>query len=382
MSTDHINERTALELRSLIKSTGELELSLAEVPVPQPAADEVLVRIEASPLNPSDLGLLFGAADMGSARASVSSGRPVVTARVPDAAMKAMARRLDVSMPVGNEGAGVVVAAGSSPAAQALLGKTVAMIGGAMYAQYRSIAAAQCLVLPEGATPADGASCFVNPLTALGMVDTMRREGHSALVHTAAASNLGQMLNRICQKDGIALVNIVRKQEQADLLKAMGATWVCVTSSPTFLSDLTEALAATGATIAFDATGGGRLAGQILGCMEAALSRQMTEYSRYGTNTLKQVYIYGGLDTGPTEFHRNFGFAWRMGGWLLFPYLQTIGPAAVEALKQRVAAELKTTFASHYAKEISLSEVLDLAMIARYNQRATGEKYLVNPARG
>ncbi len=237
-------------------------------------------------------------------------------------------------------------------------------------------------MLPEGATPADGASCFVNPLTALGMVDTMRREGHSALVHTAAASNLGQMLNRICQKDGIALVNIVRKQEQADLLKGMGATWVCVSSSPTFLSDLTEALASTGATIAFDATGGGKLAGQILGCMEAALARKMTEYSRYGTNTLKQVYIYGGLDTGPTEFHRNFGFAWRMGGWLLFPYLQTIGPAAVGALKQRVAAELKTTFASHYAQEISLSQVLDLAMIARYNQRATGEKYLINPARG
>jgi NADPH:quinone reductase len=380
MSIDD-NARAALELRSLIKSSGELELSLVEVAVPRPAADEVLVRIEASPLNPSDLGLLFGAADMGSAQASGGPGRPVVTARVPEAAMKAMAGRLDVSMPVGNEGAGVVVEAGSSAAAQALLGKTVALIGGAMYAQYRCIAADQCLLLPDGATPADGASCFVNPLTALGMVDTMRREGHSALVHTAAASNLGQMLNRICMKDGIALVNIVRKQEQADLLKSMGATCVCITSSPTFLQDLTEALAATGATIAFDATGGGRLAGQILGCMEAALGRKMTEYSRYGSNTLKQVYIYGGLDTGPTEFNRNFGFAWSMGGWLLFPYLQKIGPAAVQALKQRVAAELKTTFASHYAQEISLAQVLDLAMIARYNQRRTGEKYLVNPAR-
>jgi NADPH2:quinone reductase len=380
MSIDN-NERTALELRSLIKSSGELELSLAEVAVPRPAADEVLVRIEASPLNPSDLGLLFGAADMGSAQASGTPGRPVVKARVPDAAMKAMASRLDVSMPVGNEGAGVVVEAGSSAAAQALLGKTVALIGGAMYAQYRCIAADQCLLLPEGATPADGASSFVNPLTALGMVETMRREGHSALVHTAAASNLGQMLNRICMKDGIALVNIVRKQEQADLLKSMGATFVCVTSSPSFLQDLTEALAATGATIAFDATGGGKLAGQILGCMEAVLSRKMKEYSRYGSSTLKQVYIYGGLDTGPTEFNRNFGFAWSMGGWLLFPFLQKIGPAAVQALKQRVAAELKTTFASHYAGEISLAEVLDLDMIARYNQRKTGEKYLVNPAR-
>lgn len=376
------NERTALELRSLIKSSGELELSLAEVPVPRPAAGEVLVRMEASPLNPSDLGLLFGAADMRSATASGSPGRPMVTARVPEAAMKAMANRLDVSMPVGNEGAGVVVEAGSSAAAQALLGKTVALIGGAMYAQYRCIAADQCLLLPEGATPADGASCFINPLTALGMVETMRREGHSALVHTAAASNLGQMLNRICMKDGIALVNIVRKQEQADLLKAMGATWVCVTASPSFLQDLTEALAATGATIAFDATGGGKLAGQILSCMEAAISRNIKVYNRYGSSTLKQVYIYGGLETGPTEFNRNFGFAWSMGGWLLFTYLQKIGPAAVQALKQRVAAELKTTFASHYAREISLAEVLDLDMIARYNQRTTGEKYLINPGRG
>ena len=375
------NERTALQLRSLVKSGGELELSLVEVEVPRPAADEVLVRIEASPLNPSDMGLLFGAADMGSATASGRPGRPVVTARLPQAAMQAMASRLDVSMPVGNEGAGVVVEAGSSAAAQALLGRTVALIGGGMYAQYRRIAADQCLLLAEGATPADGASSFVNPLTALGMVETMRREGHGALVHTAAASNLGQMLNRICMKDGVALVNIVRKQEQADMLKAMGAPFVCISSSPSFLQDLTEALATTGATIAFDATGGGKLAGQILGCMESALARQMKEYSRYGTSTLKQVYIYGGLDTGATEFNRNFGFAWSMGGWLLFPFLQKIGPDAAQLLKQRVAAELKTTFASHYAHEISLAEVLDLGMIARYSQRATGQKFLINPAK-
>lgn len=373
--------RVSLELRSLLKSSGELELSLAEVAIPRPAADEVLVRIEASPLNPSDMGLLFGAADMNSVKASGGPGQPVVTARVSDAAMKAMASRLDVSMPVGNEGAGVVVEAGSSAAAQALLGRTVALIGGAMYAHYRCIAADQCLLLPEGATTADGASCFINPLTALGMVDTMRREGHSALVHTAAASNLGQMLNRICMKDGIALVNIVRRQEQANLLKAMGATWVCITSSPSFLQDLTEALAATSATIAFDATGGGKLAGQILGCMEAALSRKVTEYSRYGSSTFKQVYIYGLLDTSPTEFSRNFGSAWGLGGWLLFHYLEKIGATAVLALKQRVAAELKTTFASHYSREISLGEVLDPDMIARYSQRTTGEKYLINPAK-
>ncbi|WP_213955484.1 zinc-binding dehydrogenase [Variovorax sp. dw_954] len=373
----------ALQLRSLVKKNGELELSLASVPVPAPGPDEVLIRVKGSPLNPSDLGLLFGAADMSTAKASGSAAdRPVVTASVPEAGLRAMAGRLDESMPVGNEGAGVVVEAGSSPAAQALLGKTVAAIGGAMYAQYRAVPVAQTLLLPEGATAVDGASSFVNPLTALGMVETMRREGHSALVHTAAASNLGQMLNRICMKDGIALVNIVRKQEQADLLKAMGVKHVCDSSAPTFLQDLTDALAETGATIAFDATGGGRLGGQILGCMEAAINRTAREYSRYGSATHKQVYLYGGLDMRPTEFVRNFGMAWGMGGWLLFPFLNKIGPAAAEVLKQRVASELKTTFASHYSKEISLADVLDLGTIAVYNQRATGTKYLINPNRG
>jgi len=372
-------DRTTLELRSLITPSGELEVSLAEVTVATPGPDEVVVRLEAAPINPSDLGLLFGAADMGTAAVSGTPARPVVTARVPEAGMKAMAGRLGESMPVGNEGAGVVVEAGSSPAEQALLGKTVAVIGGAMYAQYRVIAADQCLRLPDDATPAEGASSFVNPLTALGMVETMKREGHTALVHTAAASNLGQMLQRICLKDGIALVNIVRRPEQVALLKSQGAVHVCDASAPTFLDDLTEALVATGATIAFDATGGGPLAGQILGCMEAALVRTATVYSRYGTSTHKQVYLYGGLDTRPTEFRRNFGMAWGMGGWLLFPFLQKIGPAAAQVLKQRVAAELKTTFASRYAGELSLPEVLTLGAIARYNQRATGEKYLIAP---
>ncbi|MDM0114730.1 zinc-binding dehydrogenase [Variovorax sp. J22R133] len=373
---------TNLQLRSIITQGGELELSLTNIPMPTPGPDEVLIRVEASPLNPSDLGLLFGAADMSTAKASGAAERPVVTAGVPEAAMRAMAGRLDQSMPVGNEGAGVVVAAGSSPAAQALLGKTVAAIGGAMYTQYRAVHVAQCLALPEGATATDGASCFVNPLTALGMVETMRREGHKALVHTAAASNLGQMLNRICMKDGIQLVNIVRKPEQAELLKGIGAKYVIDSSTPTFLQDLTDALAETGATIAFDATGGGKLGGQILGCMEAAINRTVKEYSRYGSNVHKQVYLYGGLDTRPTEFVRNFGMTWGMGGWLLFPFMQKIGPAAVETLKQRVASELKTTFASHYSKEISLAEVLDLDTIAVYNQRATGTKYLINPNKG
>jgi len=377
MSND--NPRRGLQLRSLIKPDGELELSLVSVDAPAPAPDEVVVRIEAAPINPSDMGLLFGAADMDTLRSTGSGTGAVTTARVPERAMRAMAGRLGQSLPVGNEGAGVVIDTGTSAAAQALLGKTVAVLGGAMYSQYRTIKDEQCLVLPPGATPAEGASCFVNPLTALGMVETMRREGHKALVHTAAASNLGQMLNRICIHDGIALVNIVRKPEQVALLRAAGAKHVCSSASPTFIEDLIQALVDTGATIAFDATGGGKLAGQILTGMEAALNRSAKEYSRYGSSTHKQVYLYGGLDTSPTEFTRNFGMAWGMGGWLLTPFLQRIGPHATQALKQRVADELKTTFASRYSAEISLAEALQPEAIARYGQRATGAKVLIHP---
>lgn len=376
------DNKTGLELRSLIKKSGELELSLASVPIPEPGPEEVLVRVEASPINPSDLGLLVGAADMSTAKASGSGDAAVVTAKVPDGAMKAMAGRLDESMPVGNEGAGVVVKAGSSEAAQALLGKTVAMIGGAMYAQYRCLRAKDVLPLPAGTTPAEGASCFVNPLTSLGMVETMRREGHKALVHTAAASNLGQMLNKICLKDGIGLVNIVRSSEQADILRKLGAKHVVDSSTPTFLDDLTNALVETGATLAFDAIGGGRLAGQILGCMESAINKTAKVYSRYGSSVHKQVYIYGGLDMRPTELVRNFGMTWGVGGWLLFPFLQKIGPADGARLRQRVVDELKTTFASHYTKVVSLQEALQLQNIAAYGKRATGEKYLINPNKG
>jgi len=378
----HNDARTGLQLRSLVKSTGDLELSLTSVPTPVPAANEVVVRVEAAPLNPSDLGLLFAGADMTKASQRGTKDQPLVAARVPEAALKSMAARFDVSMPVGNEGAGIVVEAGSSEAAQGLLGKTVAALGGAMYSQYRCVPVEQCLPLPKGATPAEGASSFVNPLTALGMVETMRGEGHKALVHTAAASNLGQMLNRICLKDGISLVNIVRNQAQVDLLRAMGAAHVCNSNSPTFVQDLIEALSATGATIAFDAIGGGKLAGQILMCMEAALLKKATQYSRYGSTTHKQVYIYGGLGQGPIELNRNFGMAWGVGGWLITPFLQKIGPAAAQRLKQRVATELKTTFASAYAGEVSLVEALDLKSIAVYGQVATGHKYLINPNKG
>ena len=370
---------TGLQLRSLIKSSGELQLSLAKVATPAPAADGVVVRVEAAPINPSDLGLLLGAADMTTARATGRAGSPVVLADVPPAMMKAMAGRLDESLPVGNEGAGVVIETGDLPAARALLGKTVAMIGGGMYAQYRCIKAADCLVLPKGASAAEGASSFVNPLTALGMVETMRSEGHTALAHTAAASNLGQMLNRLCIQDGIGLVNIVRNAKQAELLRGAGARHVCNSSDPTFTDDLARAIAETGATLAFDAVGGGRLASLILTAMEAAAVKSAKTYSRYGSNVHKQVYIYGGLDLRPTELLRSYGMAWGIGGWLLFPFLQKIGPAAAKKLRERVAAELHTTFASRYTKVISLQEALKLETIAAYAKRATGEKYLINP---
>jgi NADPH:quinone reductase-like Zn-dependent oxidoreductase len=371
--------KTGLQLRSLIKKSGELEISLVNLPTPEPSVDEVVVRVEASPINPSDLGLLVGAADMATAKTSGTKDAPIVTASVPEAAMRSMAGRLDESMPVGNEGAGTVIKTGSSEAAKALMGKTVAMIGGAMYSQYRTIRAGDCLVLPEGASAAEGASCFVNPLTSLGMVETMRREGHKALVHTAAASNLGQMLNKICLKDGVALVNIVRSREQAEILRKIGAKYVVDSTSPTFMDDLTSALVETGATLAFDAIGGGKLAGQILTCMEVAINKTAKAYSRYGSNVYKQVYIYGGLDLRPTEVNRTFGMTWGIGGWLLFPFLQKIGMADGLRLRQRVVAELKTTFASHYTQVVSLQEALELSHIAVYAKRATGEKYLINP---
>jgi NADPH:quinone reductase-like Zn-dependent oxidoreductase len=373
---------SGLQLRSLIKNSGELEISLLKVPTSEPGPDEVVVRVEATPINPSDLGLLTGAADLSTVKVSGSKETPVITAKIPEAGMKAMAGRLEESMPVGNEGAGVVVKTGSSDAAKALMGRTVSMIGGAMYAQYRCLRVNECMPLPAGTTAAEGASWFVNPLTALGMTETMRREGHKALVHTAAASNLGQMLNKICLKDGIGLVNIVRSKEQADLLRKLGAKHVVDSSTTSFMDDLTNALTETGATIAFDAIGGGKLAGQILAAMEAAINKTAKAYSRYGSNVHKQVYIYGSLDTRPVEINRSFGMAWGVGGWLLFPFLMKVGPVDGQKLRERVISELKTTFASHYTRVVSLQEALDPANLAIYAKRATGEKFLINPNKG
>jgi len=373
---------SGLQIRSLIKSTGELELRLVSIPTPTPGPNEVLVRVDAAPLNPSDLGLLFGAADMTAAVQVGTQDQPIISARVPEAAIKGMAGRFDQSMAVGNEGAGLVIGAGASDAAQALLGKVVAVLGGAMYSQFRCVPIEQCLPLPSGASAADGASSFVNPMTALAMIETMRAEGHTALVHTAAASNLGVMLNRICLKDQIPLVNIVRSPSQTEILRALGARYICDSSSPTFIQDLTQALSATGATLAFDAIGGGPLAGQILTGMEAVISAKSKEYSRYGSAVHKQVYIYGALGLGPVQIERNIGMTWGVGGWLVFPYLQKLDPAVMRRLKQRVADELRTTFESHYAGELSLAEALHLDTIAVYGKRSTGQKYLINPQKG
>ena len=369
-----------LQLQSLVKESGELELSLKRVTVPEPKDDEVTIRVEATPINPSDIGLLTGPADMRGAKVSGGKDAPVVTAPIPQNLMRVVAARVGQALPVGNEGAGTVIKAGKN--AQNLMGKTVAAIGGAMYSQYRTVRASDCLVLPAGATARDGASCFVNPLTALAMVETMRREGHKALVHTAAASNLGQMLVKICLKDDVPLVNIVRKPEQAKLLRQIDAKYVVDSSAPSFFEDLTNALAATNATIAFDAIGGGKLGSQILAAMEVAASKNATTYSRYGSTTFKQLYIYGGLDTGPTELTRSFGFSWAVSGFLLTPFLIKIGPEEGAKLRARVAAELKTTFASHYSHAISLAEALDPAVMGAYLRRATGEKYLIEPNKG
>lgn len=370
---------TNLTMLTLAKEDGELEVSLQRRPMPQPKAHEVLVKILATPINPSDLGLLFGAADLSAATASERDGLPVLTAKLPEPALRAMAARIGDALPIGNEACGTVVAAGASPEAQALLGKTVAMIGGEMYAEYRCLAAGMCLPLPDGTDPVDGASCFVNPLTSLAFVETMRMEGHNAIVHTAAASNLGQMLVKICAKDNVPLVNIVRSDAQVELLKSIGAQHVLNSTAPDFMDALVAALTETGATIGFDAIGGGKLGGQILSAMEQAAVARMTSYSRYGSDTFKQLYIYGALDLSPTTLNRNFGFSWSISGFLLTPFLAKAGPEVAGRMRQRVVNELTTTFKSHYSHQISLTEALDPVVAANYNAKRTGEKYLIRP---
>jgi NADPH2:quinone reductase len=372
----------SLQVRSLVRPEGEVEIALHEAPPPAPGPDEVVVRIDAAPINPSDLGVLFARADLDTLRATGTPELPALTATVPAAAMPGLAARVGKALPVGNEGAGVVVAAGASPAAQALLGRTVGVYGGGTYAQHRVLPAAMCLALPEGLGAELGASNFVNPMTALAMLETMRREGHSAIVHTAAASNLGQMLVKLCAKEGVGLVNVVRRPEQVAALRALGAEHVVDSGTASFADDLVEAVARTGATLAFDAVGGGRLADAVLRAMERAASRDAARYSPYGSTTHKQVYVYGGLDRAPTTLARDYGMAWGVGGWLVGNALAKLGPGEVAALRQRVAAELGTTFASHYTRRVSLRELLDVEVLRQYAKMATGEKFLVVPGQG
>ena len=373
------SDSTYLQMFSSLAAGGELRLELKEQPMPTPGENEVLIRIEATPINPSDHGVMFGWASMAGATSTGSGADTVLSAPVSEQGMAVMKARTGQSLAVGNEGAGTVVATGSSELAKSLDGKVVAAMGGGMYGQYRCVDASVCLPLLDGHTAKDGASSFVNPLTALCMIETMNLEGHTALVHTAAASNLGQMLNRICLDGGVDLVNIVRKNEQATLLREMGAKYVCNSSKDSFMADLTDAIHATGATLAFDATGGGTLASTILSAMEAAAARTPGAYSIYGSVKHKQVYLYGGLDTSATTLNRGYGMAWGVGGWVLPNFLARVGQEVATRLRTRVATEMKTTFASHYTNEISLAEALDADIVAQYNSKSTGKKFLVCP---
>ncbi len=369
------------EIRSTVTSEGNLELSITKVQVPTPNDDEVLIEVHAAPISPSDLALLitFGA-DLANINISGSGENTVASMKVHPAMMKSMKSRMDQPMPVGNEGAGVIVDAGSN--VKHLIGKTVGLAGGAMYSQYVCVPAVNCLVMDDETTPAEAASSFVNPMTALSFIETMKMENHSAIVNTAAASNLGQMLVKICNDEDIPLVNIVRTQEQVDLLKNTGAKYVCNTSDENFKETLVTALIETGATLGFDATGGGNngeLPGQILAAMEIASNSGSGEYSRYGSETYKQVYIYGGLDPSPTILKRSYGMSWGLGGWLLMPMLKKIGMEKFQEMRVRVAKEIKTTFASGYGQEISFEEMLQPEIIQAYAQQKTGNKFLVNP---
>ena len=363
------------QIKSKVSKEGLLTISLDEVNVPEPGDGEVLIKVQATPINPSDLGLLVGPADISSLK-EVKKGS-VIEMKVPDGLIRSVAARFDQNLPVGNEGAGIVESAGKG--AEHLIGKTVGLAGGAMYSEYRCVPASSCLVMNDATTAEQAASCFVNPLTALGMIETMKMENHTGLVHTAAASNLGQMLIKICLSEDIPLVNVVRKEEHVEMLKSLGANFVCNSSLDSFMDDLVEALVQSGSTLGFDATGGGKLSGQILTAMEVAANKTATEYSRYGSDKFKQVYIYGGLDRSPTTLTRSFGFSWGLGGWLLTPFIGRIGSEKFGQLQKKVADEISTTFESKYSKIISLEETLHAKNILSYTKQATGEKYLIKP---
>ena len=368
------------ELRSRLDENGELVLSLEQVAVTDPQDDEIVVRVEAAPINPSDLGLLLGPADVATLKSDAGSPSRLVLS-VPPHRLPALKSRLGQSLPVGNEGAGTVIAAGAN--ARALEGKIVGMWGGAMFADYRKLRARDVVPLPAGASAQQGASMFVNPLTALGFLETARAEGHRAIVHTAAASNLGQMLQRLCLADGMPLINIVRSQEQVGILRKAGGTCILNSKDADFRDRLVDAIAELDATVAFDAVGGGASGGDILAAMERASVRRMASFSRYGSETFKQLYIYGALDVSRTSFDRGkIGFQWSISGWLLPNFLKKAGADGLRRMTGRVVAELTTTFASSYSRVISLAEALDPDVLRAYERKATGEKFLIDPTRG
>jgi NADPH:quinone reductase-like Zn-dependent oxidoreductase len=354
---------------------------LATSEIARPAPDEIIVQMMAAPLHPADIGLLLGPADLSTAVVSGRGAERMLSARIAPEKMAGMATRVGKSLPVGNEGAGVVVEAGD--ALLHLLGKNVAVMGGGMVTRYRKAPISDALPLPPGVPVEAGAAVLINPLTALAMLETLRKEGHTALVHTAAASSLGQMLNRICLEDGIGLVNVVRRPEHAELLRRQGARHVCDSSSPDFGAELDAQVAETGATLAFDAVGGGPLASQILSAMERHALTRVQGYNRYGSKVRKQVYFYGGMDARRSELDlRAYGMSWSVGGWLIFDELAQMAPERKDALRARISKDMLTTFACEFAGELSLSDLLVPANLERIAARSTGQKYLINPSIG
>jgi len=365
---------TGKQLFTTLDPDGTLTVAVEEVTVPDPTGNQVLVKMEAAPINPSDLAILVGAADLETA--SYSPGKFV--ARVPEPFNAGSKARHGLKLPAGNEGAGTVVAVGDSDTARSLLGQRVSCVPGNAYSQYCIADAAMCLPLGDHSAE-DGASAFVNPMTALGFVENARMDRQSAILHTVGASNLGQMLTRICKEDGIGLVNIVRKDSQVDLLRSLGSTHVVNSSNDDFMRQLSAAIEDTGAFYGFDPVGGGQGVDNAFKAMEQVAVSRMTEYSRYGSNQPKRMFIYGRLDMAPTILSPSYGFGWTLSGWLLFPFLQAAGTQTVSRMRERVRENLTTTFASHYKKRVNLDEMLTKQAVTDYRAMRTGEKYLVTP---
>lgn len=365
------------QILSTLTADGAITAEIVPFTLPTPTGNQVVVRVEAAPINPSDLSMLFGPADI--EQGEYSPGKVVARMAPNFAAM--MRARHGLPLPMGVECAGTVIAAGDGAAAQAILGKRVSCVTRTAFATHAMTEAPMTIALPDDVTAAQGASTFVNPMTALGFVETMRRDGFSGIVHTAAASNLGRMLIRICAADGVPLVNIVRKPDQVALLRGLGAEHVLDSTAPDFQERLTDAIAATGAMAGFDAIGGGTMSSQILAAMERAALRANTDqaFTLYGSNVPKKVYIYGALDLGPTILDRSLDFRWQLAAWLLPPFLASCEPEVARRLRARVLAELKTTFASHYEAQIDLDAMLSREAVLAYNARRSGEKYLLVP---